>query len=216
MSCFKQSCRINELSVFSDSIHSSVTGIPDVESLSSSAQERNPRAADSPAKGDNGVLSPDIRRQITKSVSAATQKICTRKSQICTKGQKGEPGDPNSTTPTSLQPIKGATGGVISAPGIVVTPGVNTVDIGASAAFQCSPEKNVVATITWSKEEGSLPSGRYSIVKGALYITNSTVGDNGMYVCTIRTDQGTAQASVTLNVKGNHLLVSRIKGYISV
>ena len=93
-----------------------------------------------------------------------------------------------------------------------MTPGVNTVDIGASAAFQCSPEKNVVATITWSKEEGSLPSGRYSILKGALYITNTTVGDNGMYVCTIsRTDQGTAQASVTLNVKGNHLLVSRIK-----
>ena len=92
-----------------------------------------------------------------------------------------------------------------------MTPGVNTVDIGAYAAFQCSPEKNVVATITWSKEEGSLPSGRYSIVKGALYIRNSTVGDNGMYVCTIRTDQGTAQASVTLNVKGNHLLFSRIK-----
>ena len=92
-----------------------------------------------------------------------------------------------------------------------MTPGVNTVDIGASAVFQCSPEKNIVATITWSKEEGSLPSGRYSIVKGALYITNTTVGDNGMYVCTIRTDQGTAQASVTLNIKGNHLLVSRIK-----
>ena len=100
-----------------------------------------------------------------------------------------------------------------------MTPAVNTVDIGASAAFQCSPEKSVVATITWSKEEGSLPSGRYSIVKGALYITNTTVGDNGVYVCTIRTDQGTAQASVTLNVKGNHLLVSRMKvleGNISI
>ena len=44
------------------------------------------------------------------------------------------------------------------------------------------------------------PPGRYSIIKGALYIKNATVDDNGMYVCTIRTDQGTAQASVTLNV----------------
>ena len=82
----------------------------------SSAQVRIPRAADSPAKGDNGVLSPDIHRQITKSVYAATQKICTRKSQICIKGQKGGPGDPKSTS--SLQLIKGEAGGVVTAPGI--------------------------------------------------------------------------------------------------
>ena len=31
------------------------------------------------------------------------------------------------------------------------------------------------------------------------------MGDNGMYVCTIRTDQGTVQASVTLNVNGKVL-----------
>ena len=154
---------------------------------------RIPRAADSPAKGDSGVLSPDIHRQITKSVYAATQKICTSKSQICIKGQKGEPGDPKSTS--SLQLIKGEAGGVVTAPGILLQPAVSTIDLGETAAFQCSPEKNVVATISWSKEEGSLPTGRYSIVKG----------DNGMYVCKIRIDQGTAQASVTLNVNGKVL-----------
>ena len=164
---------------------------------------RIPRAADSPAKGDNGVLSPDIHRQISKSVYAATQKICTSKSQICIKGQKGEPGDPKSTS--SLQLIKGEAGGVVTAPGILLQPAVSTIDLGETAAFQCSPEKNVVATISWSKEEGSLPTGRHSIVKGGLYIRNATVGDNGMYVCTIRTDQGTVQASVTLNVNGKVL-----------
>ena len=35
---------------------------------------------------------------------------------------------------------------------------------------------------------------------------NVVVGDNGMYVCTIRTDQGTAQASVTLDVKGKKII----------
>ena len=166
---------------------------------------RIPRAANSPAKGDNGVLSPDIHRQITKSVYAATQKICTSKSQICIKGQKGEPGNPKSTS--SLQPIKGEAGGVVTTPGILLQPAVSTIDLGETAAFQCSPEKNVVATISWFKE-GSLPTGRHSIVKGGLYIRNASVGDNGMYVCTIRTDQGTAQASVSLNVNGKVLFTS--------
>ena len=89
----------------------------------------------------------------------------------------------------------------------MVTPAVKTVSLDQSAIFKCSPEKNVDATMTWSKEEGSLPTGRYLIIKGALHIKNATVADNGMYVCTIRTDQGTVQASVTLNVKGSHFFI---------
>jgi len=122
------------------------------------------------------------------------------------KGDNGEPGEPTSPTPTSLQPFRGEPGNVIPAPGIVLTPAVKTVALDQSAIFKCSPEKNVDATVTWSKEEGSLPTGRYSIIKGALHIKNATVGDNGMYVCTIRTDQGTVQASVTLNVKARPLI----------
>ena len=189
---------------------------------SSSAQKRNPRDAES-SKGDNGVLSPHIQQQITKSVQTATQKICTSKSQVCVqgppgkigpqgpqgapgppgiKGQKGAPGEPTAPTPTSIQPFRGQAGDVIFAPGIVVSPAVRTVALGQSAVFKCSPEKNVDATVSWSKQDSSLPMGRHSIIKGALHIKNATVGDNGMYVCTIRTDQGTAQASVTLNVQG--------------
>ena len=120
------------------------------------------------------------------------------------KGEKGEPGEPTIPTQTSLQPFRREPGNVIPAPGIVVTPAVKTIALDQSAIFKCLPEKQVDATVSWSKEEGSLPTGRYSIIKGALHIKNATVGDNGMYVCTIRTDQGTVQASVTLNVKGNH------------
>jgi len=120
-------------------------------------------------------------------------------------GEKGESGEP-SLTPTSVQPFRGEPANVIPAPGIVVTPAVKTVALDQSAIFKCLPDKNVDATMTWSKEEGSLPTGRYSIIKGALHIKNATVGDNGIYVCTIRTDQGTVQASVTLNVKGNQHL----------
>ena len=193
------------------------------------SKERKPRAAETPSEGDNGVLTPEIQRQIKRYVYSATQKICTSRSQICVqgppgkvgprgphgppgypglpgplgiKGQMGEPGEPTSLTLTSLQPFRGQTADVISAPGIVVTPAVRTIALGQSAVFQCLAEKNMDVTVSWSKEDGSLPSGRYSIIKGSLYIMNATAGDNGMYTCTIRTDQGTAQASVTLSVEG--------------
>ncbi|KAL9972083.1 hypothetical protein ACROYT_G018324 [Oculina patagonica] len=206
--------------------------VANVNITSSSAQKRNPRDAES-SKGDNGVLAPEIQEQITKSVHAATQKICTNQSQICVqgppgpqgpqgkvgprgprgplgppgiKGQKDDPEDPTSLTPTSLQPFRGKAGDVISAPGIIVTPAVRAAALDQSAVFKCSPERNVDATVSWSKEDGSLPAGRYSIIKGTLHIKNATVGDNGMYVCTIRTDRGTAQASVTLNVQARPLI----------
>ncbi|KAL9972086.1 hypothetical protein ACROYT_G018327 [Oculina patagonica] len=205
------------------------------ETVRSSALKRSPRDVESSKspKGDDGVLAPEIQQQITKSVYTATQKICTSQSQICVqgppgkigpqgaqgspgypglrgppgiKGQKGEPGEPTLPTPTSLQPFRGQAADVISAPGIIVTPAVRTVALDQSAVFKCSPERNVDATVSWSKEDGSLPAGRYSIIKGTLHIKNATVGDNGMYVCTIRTDQGTAQASVTLNVQARPLI----------
>ena len=45
---------------------------------------------------------------------------------------------------------------------------------------------------------------RHSIIQGTLYIKNVIVSDNGIYVCTVTTNQGTAQAAVTLNVKGKN------------
>ena len=195
------------------------------------AQKRSARAVKS-LDGDNSSLAPEIQKQITKAVHVTTQKFCTKKGQICVqgppgergprgpqgppgyqglpgppgeKGEKGDPCEPTSPTPTSLQPFRGQPGDVISAPGILVKPAVRTVTANQSAIFQCSPEKEIGTTISWSKEGGSLPTGRHSVVKGALHIKNVVVGDNGMYVCTIRTDQGTAQASVALNVKGKKI-----------
>ncbi|XP_022787963.1 collagen alpha-1(XXVI) chain-like [Stylophora pistillata] len=127
---------------------------PHVLSLSSSTIERNPRAAETPPKGDNDVLTSDIQQQIDRSVHSATQKICTSRSQICVqgppgkvgprgphgppgypgllgppgmKGQKGEPGEYTSLTPTSLQPFRGQAADVISALEIVMTPAVRTI-----------------------------------------------------------------------------------------
>ena len=196
------------------------------------AQKRNARAVKS-SDGDNSSLAPEIQKQITKAVHVTTRKFCTKKGQISVQGppgergprgpqgppgypglpgppgengEKGDPCEPTSPTPTSLQPFRGQPGDVISAPGILVKPAVRTVTANQSAIFQCSPEKEIGATNSWSKEGGSLPTGRHSVVKGALHIKNVVVGDNGMYVCTIRTDQGTAQASVTLNVKGKKII----------
>ena len=122
------------------------------------------------------------------------------------KGDKGDPGVASSLTPTYLQPVKNQSDDVIKAPGILVQPTFRTAFLNESATFQCAPDKNVYATISWSKKDGSLPVGRYSIIKGRLFIKNVVISDNGVYVCTIRTHQGTAQAAVTLNVKGKKII----------
>ena len=118
------------------------------------------------------------------------------------KGQRGDPGKSNSSIPTSLQPVVNQSVDVIKAPGILVKPAVMIVALNESAKFQCTPDKNVVATISWTKKDGSLPAGRHATVKGTLYMKNVINSDNGMYVCTISTDQGTAQAAVALYVRG--------------
>ena len=73
------------------------------------------------------------------------------------KGEKGETGEPTSPSQTSLQPFRGEPGNVIPAPGIVVTPAVKTVALDQSAIFKCLPEKNVDATVSWSKEKDLSP-----------------------------------------------------------
>ena len=180
--------------------------------------QRKPRAVKG-SEEESSSSSPDIQKQITKAVQIATRKFCTNKGQICVqgppgtsgpqgppgmKGQKGDPGEPNPSVPTSLQPFKGQQGSIIKAPEIMVKPAVETVILNETATFQCTAGKHVDAKIAWSKEVGSLPAGRHSIIQGTLYIKNVIVSDNGIYVCTISTDQGTAQASVTLNVKGKN------------
>ena len=170
---------------------------------------------------ESSSLASEIQKQINKAVYTSTQKICTRKGQICVqgppgergprgppgapgeRGPKGDPGEASSPTPTSVQPFRWQSGDIISAPGIVVKPADRTITLNQSATFQCSSKKNVAATVTWSKEDGSLPAGRSTVIKGVLHIKNVMVGDNGIYVCTIRTEQGTSQAAVTLNVQGN-------------
>ena len=151
--------------------------VPIMNKPSSSAPKRNPRDAE-PSKGDNGVLSPQIQQQITKSVQTATQKICTSKSQVCVqgppgnigpqgtqgppgppgiKGQKGAPGEPTAPTPTSIQPFRGQAGDVISAPGIIVSPAVRTVALGQSAVFKCSPEKTLTRQCLGPKKMAPSP-----------------------------------------------------------
>ena len=118
------------------------------------------------------------------------------------RGDKGDPGVASSVTPTNLQPVKNQSDDLIKAPGILVQPTLRTAFLNESATFQCAPDKNVYATISWSKKGGSLPVGRHSIMKGTLFIKNVVISDSGVYICTIRAYQGTAQAAVTLNVKG--------------
>lgn len=111
------------------------TGTPssNVDSLPSSPQKRNARAAEA-SDQDNSSLTPEIQKQIIKVVHTTTQKLCTSKGQICVQGPSGERGprgpqgpsgppgppgapgekgprgdseEPTTVNPTSLQPFKG-------------------------------------------------------------------------------------------------------------
>ena len=120
-------------------------------------KKRNPRAV-KPSKVNDRSLARKIQKQITKAVQTTTEKICTNKGHfLCSgpsgtnrttgaqrsvgppgiKGQKGDPAEAISTTPTSLQPFQGQPGDVISTPEILVKPAVKNVTLNESATFQC-------------------------------------------------------------------------------
>ena len=93
-------------------------------------------------------------------------------------------------------------------PTIVLTvtePGIQIAEVGSTVRFFCSAQslagRQVI--IRWTKESGSLPSGRaQDDRRGVLIITDVRHTDSGTYICSGQDGITTVTETVVLNVGG--------------
>ena len=143
------------------------------------------------------------------------------------RGPKGDPGIPGQQGPQGIMGMKGekgdkctgcehdllvkeptgkqskGSGPVISAPGILVMPSVQTVSENKTAKFTCSGRGYNTAVVTWRRLGKRLPEGRTVLGEsGVLKIKRVVFFDSGLYLCTVNSPSGIAQATVRLRVQG--------------
>ena len=146
------------------------------------------------------------------------------------KGQKGDPGLPGLQGPQGSRGVKGEKGDQckgcgnsmmseepveergaegmnqeISAPGIFVTPAVQTVSENKTARFTCYSRGYNTAVVKWRRLGKLLPKDRTILGEtGVLKIKRVTFMDSGLYMCTVNSPSGIAQATVMLRVQGKY------------
>lgn len=91
-------------------------------------------------------------------------------------------------------------------PEITFVSGNVTVDEGTSVTLNCSATAFPAPTFTWIKLDGQLRDGVNGDNTSLLVIVNSTIDDNGMYVCVASNYGGNAQSQPV------HLVVIQIYG----
>ena len=146
------------------------------------------------------------------------------------KGLKGDPGLPGQQGPQGSRGVKGEKGDQckgcgnsmlseepleergaermgqeISAPGIFVTPAVQTVSENKTARFTCYSRGYNTAVVKWRRLGKLLPKDRTILGEtGVLKIKRVTFMDSGLYMCTVNSPSGIAQATVMLRVQGKY------------
>ncbi|KAM6896395.1 neuronal cell adhesion molecule a isoform 2-T2 [Lycodopsis pacificus] len=85
---------------------------------------------------------------------------------------------------------------------ILKQPEYKVVQKGMSAVFECKVkhDPSLIPTMTWLKDNGELPGGRFEVNVDSLTITDVTDGDEGTYTCIMNTtlDQDSASAMLTV------------------
>ena len=170
------------------------------------------------------------------------------KGDVGPKGLKGDPGLPGQQGPQGSRGVKGDKGDQckgcgnsmmseepveergaermgqeISAPGIFVTPTVQTVSENKTARFTCYSRGYNTAVVKWRRLGKLLPKDRTILGEtGVLKIKRVTFMDSGLYMCTVNSPSGIAQATVMLRVQGKyglknsfiHLVVQKVDSVI--
>ncbi|CAJ0967073.1 unnamed protein product [Ranitomeya imitator] len=73
---------------------------------------------------------------------------------------------------------------------------------GSLVKFVCGAQGSPKPFVRWSKDQGTLPIGRYAITnENTLCLQRVTVQDSGTYVCTARSNIGAVSASAKLVVQ---------------
>ncbi|XP_075967657.1 neuronal cell adhesion molecule a isoform X3 [Anarhichas minor] len=85
---------------------------------------------------------------------------------------------------------------------ILKQPEYKVVQKGMSAVFECKVkhDPSLIPTMTWLKDNGELPDGRFEVNVDSLTINDVTDGDEGTYTCIMNTtlDQDSASAMLTV------------------
>jgi len=114
------------------------------------------------------------------------------------KGQKGDTG------PAGMPGAKGEPGESISAPTIVVSPDMLTVNESGSASFQCSSSGSPQPAILWRKLDNQSEISQSAVSEGTLHLKNVTASDSGLYQCSATNILGKTQAMAQLVVNGKY------------
>ncbi|XP_031721458.1 neuronal cell adhesion molecule a isoform X7 [Anarrhichthys ocellatus] len=85
---------------------------------------------------------------------------------------------------------------------ILKQPEYKVVQKGMRAVFECKVkhDPSLIPTMTWLKDNGELPDGRFEVNVDSLTINDVTDGDEGTYTCIMNTtlDQDSASAMLTV------------------
>ena len=117
-------------------------------------------------------------------------------------GLLGKPGPAGPVGPPGEKGVKGGPGKSTSAPSLLQPPVKTTVNESQTAIFKCTADSNPPAHVTWSKQNSSLPVGRYVVESsGALIVNDVRPGDEGFYSCRADNLLGSVNATAKLTVQ---------------
>ncbi|XP_038047943.1 roundabout homolog 1-like isoform X2 [Patiria miniata] len=134
--------------------------------------------------GDRVKVLQDGNLMISQSrASDAGSYVCTASNQMGSR----------STEPAHL---------TVKAPPLLVAPVQDTVVApGTTVMIRCQVIGDPVPVVTWTKEGGELPMGRYTILEdNSLRIRQVTQDDEGVYICEAVNSNGRMQDDMTLTV----------------
>ena len=117
-------------------------------------------------------------------------------------GLRGEKGIKGDTGAPGLPGIKGEPGESISAPKISLSSSQLTVNESTTASLLCSASGNPAPQITWSRENGVLPTNRTKVTaEGLMQIDDARFEDAGKYKCVARNILGKKEEVTSLVVQ---------------
>ena len=123
-------------------------------------------------------------------------------------GIRGEKGIKGDTGVPGIPGIKGEPGESISVPKITLSSSQLTVNESTTASLLCSASGNPAPQITWSRENGVLPTNRTKVTaEGLMQIDDARLEDAGKYKCVAQNILGEKEEVTTLVVQSRFSVV---------